>query len=54
VAAVDKELVWLNELAPLVGGKAFVGRLEIVRADLSNPGPFEEGLSSQMSQPKDQ
>jgi len=45
VAAVDKELVWLNELAPLVGGKAFVGRLEIVRADLSNPGPSRRALA---------
>ena len=49
VAAVDKERALLDELASLVGGKAFVGRVEPVRADLSDPSSFDAVVSAAIS-----
>jgi NAD(P)-dependent dehydrogenase (short-subunit alcohol dehydrogenase family) len=46
VAAVDKEAAWLDELASTAGGKAFIGRLRPVRADLSDPVAFEQVASA--------
>ena len=48
VAAVDKEAAWLDELASTAGGKAFIGRLRPVRADLSDPVAFEQVVSAVM------
>jgi len=48
VAAVDKEAAWLDELASTVGGKALIGRLRPVRADLSDPVAFEQVVSAVM------
>ncbi|HXO89594.1 MAG TPA: SDR family oxidoreductase [Stellaceae bacterium] len=48
VAAVDKEAAWLDELASTAGGKALIGRLRPVRADLSDPVAFEQVVSAVM------
>jgi NAD(P)-dependent dehydrogenase (short-subunit alcohol dehydrogenase family) len=46
VAAVDKEIAWLDELKAAAGGKKFSGVLQTIRADLSDPSSFETIVST--------
>src|SRR5205814_604244 len=49
VAGVDKEAAWLEELSSTAAGGAVTGRLEPVRADLSDPVSFEQVVSMVMA-----
>jgi NAD(P)-dependent dehydrogenase (short-subunit alcohol dehydrogenase family) len=46
VAAVDKEIAWLDELKAASGGKEFSGALQTIRADLGDPSSFETIVST--------